>query len=295
VSTLIVGCGYLGRRVGTMLRERGERVFGTTRSAAGADQLAALGIEPIVADVLDPGSLEAMPDTERIFSCVGFDRSAGVAMRAVYVEGLSNVLERSRGRFVYASSTGVYGQDDGAWVDEEAATEPRHESGRIACEAEDRLRAMAANQSRPWVILRFAGLYGPGRIIQRAHIERGEPIRGDPARFLNLIHSDDAARAAIAALERGVEARIYNVCDDRPIPRREYYERLAEALDVEPPRFEPPAPGSMEARRDQTNKRVANRRMKTELGVTLTYPDFTTGLHAALAAEARAPSERSMP
>ena len=119
MSTLIVGCGYLGRRVGRLLFARGEHVLGTVRTPEKAAPLTAFGIEPILADVLDPATLDHLPQTRRVVYCVGFDRSKGVPMRTVYVDGVRNVLDRL-GRvpevFVYTSSTGVYGRNDGEWV-----------------------------------------------------------------------------------------------------------------------------------------------------------------------------------
>ena len=206
-------------------------------------------------------------------------------MRDVYVDGLQNVLDRlptSVRRFVYASSTGVYGQTGGEWVDEESPTHPEHESGRVVLEAEGRIRAWADSRGASAVILRFAGLYGPGRIVRRAMLERGEPIPGDPEKFLNLVHIDDAAAAAAAALDVDAIAPIYLVADDRPVTRREYYSVAARVIGAPEPRFEPPRPGSLEAARDATSKRIANRRMKADLGVVLRYPDITTGLAAAL-------------
>src|SRR4051794_24546029 len=135
---LIVGCGYLGKRVAAIVRQSAPdaRVQGTTRSTTKAEKLAQLGITPVVADVRDPSSLSTIPLPPSILHCVGFDRSAGHSMRSVYVDGLRaflSVLEASGwcGRFVYVSSTGVYGQDDGSWVDEDSVTEPSHESGIV--------------------------------------------------------------------------------------------------------------------------------------------------------------------
>jgi len=278
-TTLIIGCGYLGRRVGRLLSDRGDRVFGTARSRARADELAAWGVEPLIADALQPDTL-AFPPADRVLYCVGFDRSAGIAMRTVYVDGLRNVLGKLAilpGRFVYASSTGVYGRDDGEWVDEETPANPRHEAGRVCLEGEG-----VARSSLPAIVLRFSGLYGPGRILRRATLERGEPIVGDPRKYLNVIHIDDAAAAAVAALDRGEPGRIYNVSDDRPIPRSEYYERVAEYLRAPAPRFVPPLPDSPEATREEANKRVSNRRMREELGFAPRYPDVATGIPAAM-------------
>jgi nucleoside-diphosphate-sugar epimerase len=288
VSTLIVGCGYLGQRLGALLLRGGEPVWGTVRSPSRAEELARSGIEPVIADVLHPESLRRLPRADHVFYCVGFDRSAGAAMRAVLVDGFQHVLDRlshSVQRMVYASSTGVYGQTDGEWVDEESPACPGNESGKVILEAEGRLRAWAQATTRLAIVLRFAGLYGPGRIVRRALLERGEPIPGDPERFLNLIHIEDAARVAGAALQALKPDRIYLVGDDRPVTRREYYSVAARCLGAAEPRFAPPQPGSPEAARDATSKRVANRRMKHGLGITLLYPDISTGIPAALGSD----------
>lgn len=294
MSTLIVGCGYLGERVGEALSRRGERIFGTVRSASRAAEVERLGIEPVIADVLDLGSLSALPEAGRVFYSVGFDRTSGPTMRSVYIDGLQNVLDRlsrQASRFVYASSTGVYGQTAGEWVDEESPAAPAHESGKICLEAEGRIRAWAnsGDGSVRAIILRFAGLYGPGRVVRRSTVERGEPISGDPSKYLNLIHIDDAAEAAIAALETSASASLYVIADDRPVTRREYYSYIAGLLGAPEPRFEVPRPGTPEEGRDLTNKRVRNRQMREVLGVKLRHPDITTGLRAALSLERRLP------
>ncbi|CAN5759834.1 SDR family oxidoreductase [soil metagenome] len=289
MKTLILGCGYLGRRVGRLLLERGERVFGTVRSKISAHGLESWGIEPILADVLDPGSLSKLPDADRMLYCVGFDRSAGIPMRTVSVDGLRNVLAHlpeGCQRIVYAGSTSVYGQTDGDWIDETSLTRPSNESGRVSLDAERILWKEAMEHGLQAVVVRFVGLYGPGRILRRATLERSEPIAGDPSRFLNLIHIDDAAASAVAALDRGEEDRVYLACDDRPIERQEFYSLVAERIGAPAPRFEPPAPGSPEAARDGANRRASNRRMKAELGVALRYPDIKVGVPAALASEA---------
>jgi nucleoside-diphosphate-sugar epimerase len=208
-------------------------------------------------------------------------------MRAVYVDGLQNVLDRLSPlvtRLVYASSTGVFGQTGGEWVDETSATCPLHESGQVCLEAEGRIEAWGQARSPvvATVILRYAGLYGPGRIVRRAALERGEAITGDPEKFLNMIHIDDAAGAALAALRAPQAEPMYVVSDDRPVTRLEYYSRMASLVGAPVPRFQTPAPGSPESARDATNKRISNRRIKSGLALRLIYPDITTGLAACL-------------
>jgi nucleoside-diphosphate-sugar epimerase len=286
-TTLIVGCGYLGRRVGRLLSDRGERVVGTTRRADRAAELAAWGVEAVVADVLDPDSMAHLPAADRALYCVGFDRSAGSSIRSVYVDGLRHALGRLRGRvgkLVHVSSTGVYGRDDGGWVVEDSPVDPRSESGRACLEAEGVVRSQDVDGAPPATILRYSGLYGPGRILRREALLRGEPIAGDPGKYLNLIHIDDAAAAAVVALDRGSPGGLYLASDDRPAPRSEFYALAAESLGAPAPRFEPHRPGSPGAGRDESNKRVSNRRIRAELGLRLIHPDITSGVPAAIAA-----------
>lgn len=287
MTTLIVGCGYLGRRVGRLLSDRGERVFGTVRTSARAVELAAWGVEPVVANVNRPESLGGLPESDRVLYCVGFDRSAGIPMRTVYVDGLSLVLRALRGRtnrIVYASATSVYGHNDGGWVTEDSPTEPTTESGRVCLDAETFAGTICTAQGQGLVVVRYSGLYGPDRVLRRAALERGEPITGDPTKYLNLIHIDDAASAAVVALERGESGRVYLATDDRPVERQEYYRLAAELLEAPTPRFISPAPGSPESLREEANKRVSNRRIKEELGLSLAYPEITQGLPAAFLA-----------
>ncbi len=285
MTSLIVGCGYLGRRVGRLLVARGDRVFGSVRSARSAETVRGWGIEPALADVTEPDSLKGLPPVDRVVYCVGFDRSAGVPMREIYEEGLARFLKSLKKppmRIVYASSTGVYGQDDGSWVDEESPTEPRHESGTVCLRAEEILRSWSRENSVESVVLRFAGLYGPDRIVRRAPIERGEPIPGDPDRFLNLVHIDDAAEAAVLSLLRAEVGPLFTIADDRPVTRREYYGLVARTIGAPEPVYRVPEPGSPESRRDEANKRVSNRRVRRELGWVPTFPDISSGVPNAL-------------
>jgi nucleoside-diphosphate-sugar epimerase len=281
VRTLIVGCGYVGLRVGQRLSERGETVVGTTRSTDRFGTLERHGIHPIVADVLKPETLAGVPHVERVLYCVGFDRSAGIAMRTVYVDGLRNFLDHlglQSAHVVYASSTGVYGQTDGAWVDEDSPTIALHDAGKVAVAAEECARGLCPGV----IVLRYSGHYGPGRIPHRERLALGEPIAGDPDKYLNLIHIDDAVAATIAALDRGTPGRCYLVSDDRPVTRGEYANLVATCLQAPAPRFAAPAAETPASRREESNKRVSNLRMKEELDVVLSFPDITSGVPAAL-------------
>lgn len=258
-----------------------------------ADDLRANGIEPIVGDVLNPESLKALPHTESVLYAVGLDRSAGRSMREVYVEGLGNVLgalgrlprlggerdtnplpsesRQTTSRFLYISSTSVYGQTDGDWVDESSPTEPLEESGRVVLEAERTLR-----QFRPdAVILRFAGIYGPGRVLRRASLLKGEPVPGDGERFVNLIHVEDGVRAVLAAEANAEPGETYLIADDAPPTRRDLFTRTAELIGAPVPMFD--GRNGVEA-----NRRIRNTKAKQRLVFQPLYPSIAEGLPVSL-------------
>jgi nucleoside-diphosphate-sugar epimerase len=282
MTKLIVGCGYLGQRVAALWRGAGHTVRATTRNHRRAEEFRALGIEPVVCDVLDPASLRALPEAETVLYSVGLDRAAGRSMREVYVDGLRNVLAvgKFRGEFVYISSTSVYGQTNGEAVDEDAATEPVEESGHIVLEAERLLVARFPAAVR----LRLAGIYGPGRVLRRQAVALGEPLVGDGDKWLNLIQVDDAAGTVLAAEEPQQRGRVYNVADDEPVRRRDFYGLMATLLGAPPPRFTPPGPGAPSTGHDKANRRIVNRRLRQDLGVELAYPTYRVGLPAAVGA-----------
>jgi nucleoside-diphosphate-sugar epimerase len=273
-AALLFGCGYLGRRVAARWVAAGRRVAAVTRRNAA--ELRALGVEPVVADVTDGASLTALPRAATVLYAVGMDRSAGRTMHDVYVGGLGTVLAAlpAGGRFVYVSSTSVYGQTDGGWVDESSPTAPTEEAGRVVLEAEGLLRRLRPDS----IILRLAGLYGPDRLLRKIPVLKGEPLIGDADKWLNLVHVEDGADAVVAAVEHAEAGTTYTIADDAPTPRREFYTLLAELLGAPPAAFESrPEPGA-------ANRRVSNRRAKSELGWAPRFPNYREGLAAAVRA-----------
>ncbi|MEQ8788930.1 MAG: SDR family oxidoreductase [Pirellulaceae bacterium] len=291
MSKLIFGCGYLGSRVASLWLDAGHTVSAVTRSQDRAAEFRARGLRPIVADVTTPETLQALPDADTLLFAVGFDRGAGKSIREVYVEGLRAVLDAlptTVGRILYISSTGVYGQRDEQWVDEDSPCEPTREGGKACLAAEQLLRQHPLGDRA--VILRMAGIYGPGRIPRSADIVRGTPLPSPSEGYLNLIHVEDAARIVLAAEVLASDARAplprtYTVSDGHPVPRRAYYEELARLLDAPPPTFIAPDPDSPAASRAEGSKRVANTRLVAELSPTFAYPSYREGL-AAITSEA---------
>ncbi|MFP6767935.1 MAG: SDR family oxidoreductase [Planctomycetaceae bacterium] len=285
---LVLGCGYLGRRVAVAWHRRGDRVHAMTRSSSRAESFRRQGLEPVVGDVTDPASLVDLPTVDVVLFAVGRDRErTSQTMREVSLDGLRHVLDVMQGRcgrFLFVSSTGVYGQSDGEWVDEESACDPARENGRVLVEAESEVRDRLGNRAS---LLRLAGLYGPDRLISRRDTLRSTtPLAGDPRAWLNLIHVDDAAAAVIACGDRDDRERTWLACDDRPVRREEFFGKLAELFEAPPPTFDVTRAGS---RIDGIGKRCCNRRLRRDLGLSLEFPSIDEGLPAAVAATPETP------
>jgi nucleoside-diphosphate-sugar epimerase len=289
MTKLIFGCGYVGERVAKRWRDTGHETIVVTRGTNRAAQFRREGFGAIVADVTQPKSLRDLANAETVLFSVGFDRSSQAdepTIEEVYVGGVRNVLAAlppDVGRFIYISTTGVYGPASGEWVDETTPPDPRRDGGRASLAAEQTLAADPLGARG--VILRLAGIYGPGRVPFLDKLRAGEAIPAPVAGFLNLIHVDDATEVILAADRVELHThgpRIYCVSDGSPVERGEYYSEVARQIGAPPPRFVEPEPNSPRALRAESNRRVSNERMLAELHVTLRYPDYRAGLAAIL-------------
>jgi nucleoside-diphosphate-sugar epimerase len=289
MTKLIFGCGYLGERVAKRWRHAGHDVVVVTRSADKAREFERDGFSTMVADVTRPETLANLPTANTVLFAVGYDRSAGAggpSIEEVYANGVKNVLAAlppETGRFIYISTTGVYGAANGEWIDEATPPDPRRDGGRASLAAEQILASHPLGARV--VILRLAGLYGPGRIPFIDKLRAGEPIPAPVSGYLNLIHVDDAATLVMAAekltpLEQ--PPRVYCVSDGHPVERGEYYSEIARQISMPAPRFVEPDPNSPRAARAESNRRVCNERMLSELRIELAYPDYRAGLAAIL-------------
>lgn len=271
---LVVGCGYLGLRVARLWRHAGDRVYAVTRSAERARSLAAEGLDPIIGDVTAPAALPDLPAIDTLFWAVGFDRASGASYRDVHVAGLGRVLDAIPGapRVVFASSTGVWGTEDGSVVDETTPAHPTREAGRVLLEAEEMLRARTGDRG---TALRFAGLYGPDRLPRLEDLKAGRPIAADPDSWLNLVHVDDAARIVVAVAAAPHARRLYVVSDGHPVRRRDWYAHLATRTGSPPPTFDTAAERTRGA-----DKRVDPSLLFRDIPLTLAYPDSFRGIDA---------------
>jgi nucleoside-diphosphate-sugar epimerase len=287
MRVLIIGCGYAGLPLGAELVRLGHEVFGLTRSTDRHTALRERGINPIAADITQADALQRIPPAfDWVVHTAASNRGGEEEFRQVYVEGMRHILQWLEGappkKFVYTSSTSVYGQDDGSLVKESSPAEPQSELGRILVQAEQLLLDAFGARQFPAVILRVAGIYGPGRgHLFLQFLKDQARIAGQGGRIVNMIHRDDVGACILAALKNGRPGEIYNACDDEPVPQVHFFRWLSETLGKNMPPFV--AEGATGAgKRVVTNKKISNRRLRMELGCVLRYPTFRQGYTAEI-------------
>ncbi len=280
MSKLIFGCGYLGKRVATLWRDAGEKVYVVSRSKQRAERLRSEGFDTVVADVANVKTLVDLPQSETVLFAVGFDRSADHTIHEVYADGVKNVLAAlpsSVKHFIYISTTGVYGDAAGDWVDESTPADPQRDGGKASLAAE---QLLGENST----VLRLAGIYGPERIPYLDKLRAGEPIAAPSEGWLNLIHVDDAAAIVLAvdAEPRPAGKNVYCVSDGHPVVRGAYYQEVARLIHADPPQFVAPDSSSPAAARAAANKRISNAKLRAELQYEFTHVSYREGLLAIL-------------
>jgi nucleoside-diphosphate-sugar epimerase len=287
MRVLIVGCGYVGRALGTELVKQGHEVSGVRRGWGEEAVGRSAGIKGLVADITEPEQLARLPRAwDWVVNCVSSSGGGPEDYRKVYLHATRNLIEwlspDPPRRFVYTSSTGVYGQNDGSLVTEDSATEPEAETAKVLVETERALIESARLKDFPAVILRVAGIYGPGRGYWfRQYLKGAAVIEGKGGRLLNMIHRDDVVGAIIAALQNGRPGEVYNAVDDEPVTHLTFFEWLSGSLGMDMPPFVPESAGAG-IKREATNKKVSNRRLRTELGYQFKYPTFRQGYAAEI-------------
>ncbi|SRR6056297_976047 len=285
MKLLIFGYGYTARYMVSALQPlAADHVRATTRSPEKADALAGTGVTPRIFPGSDMG-----PDLEW---------ASHVLITAGPEDGHDPVLAHLHDAFVanagrldwvgYLSTTGVYGDHQGGWVDETTPLTPSTERGRARVAAETEWTDLFDRQGLPLHIFRLPGIYGPGR-GPFAKVRAGTARRIiKEGQVFGRIHVEDIAQAVTASMRKPAPGGIYNVADDDPAPPQDVIAYAAELLGLPVPAATPfdearmtPMARSFYAE----SKRVDNTRMKRDLGVTLRYPDYRSGLRALLAAE----------
>lgn len=283
----IVGCGYVGERVAAEERHRGREVFALARTPRSAQRLLTFGIEPVRGDLDDPESLRDLPTADATIHYFAPPPDRGDADPRI--EAFLNAVPAGRTprRIVLISTSGVYGDCAGEWVDERRPRDPRVDRARRRVSAELALERWAEERDVPCAILRVPGIYGPDR-LPLDRIEKGVPVLAEAeSPWSNRIHVDDLAAACIAAGEDGRATGAFNVSDGHPSTMTDYFKRVARAAGLP----EPPEISLAEARETLSpamlsylaeSKRLDITRMRQELGVEPAYPDLDAALRHIL-------------
>lgn len=284
MRVLIIGCGYVGLPLGEELVRQGHEVYGVRRSMEGAGELETARIKPLAADITKSEELARLPGPfDWVVNCVSSNKGGAEEYREIYLNGMRNLTAWLSGsppkKFVYTSSTSVYGQTDGSAVKESSPTEPAGETGRVLVETE---KVMLAVTAIPGVILRVAGIYGPGRgRLFLQYLKNETRIAGRGERIINMIHREDLIGIIMAALKNGRPGEVYNAVDDEPVAQIHFFRWLSETLG----KWMPPYATEEEnagRKRGLTNKKVQNRKLKMELGYQFKFPNFRKGYTAEI-------------
>jgi nucleoside-diphosphate-sugar epimerase len=268
-TVLIAGAGDVGGRVARRLVAQGKRVIALRRGEVTPDP----AIRWVRADLTRPETLRGLPKVDAVVFAPTPDARDEAAYRAVFLDGLRHLIDALPApprRTLFVSSTAVYGEHAGEWVDETTPTDPPGFNGRILVETENWL----ASRDIGGLALRLAGLYGPGRtqLLDRLRDGKVSVPRGQGV-FANRIHVDDAAAAIAHLLSLDAPEALYVGVDDTPLPVDELYDYLAGLLGAAPPPDGPPAAGI-------GNKRMSNERLRST-GFQCRWPDARMG-YAAL-------------
>ncbi len=299
MRVVVLGCGYLGIELGRQLDAAGHDVVGVRRSADGLAAVEDAGLTAVRADATDPADLADVPDADWVVYAASAGSGDPAAARATYVDGLRTAVEHfgSRDeppdRFVYVSSTGVYGDRDGTWVDEETPLDPDTERERILATAERVALETTAEVGIDGTVARLGGIYGPDRYRLERFIE-GPVVEG----HLNAVHREDAA-GAIKHLLDGDHARgeVVLVVDDEPVDKGAFADWLAGQCGVP----DPPKRSREDVRADESlsgtskqrrlaDKRCSNAKLRG-LGYEFEYPTVREGYRPAVEAYREAHAE----
>jgi nucleoside-diphosphate-sugar epimerase len=283
---LIAGCGYVGQRLAARLALEYE-VTALVRTSQSAEQLTRARLRTLVIDLDRVRTTDVIPERleqAAIFYLAPPPDNGESDLRLDRFLQLATVPPRV---FVYMSTTGVYGDAHGALVDESAPVRPMTERARRRVSAEEMTRVWCTERRVRRVVLRVAGIYGPGR-LPLASLQRGEPVvRSNEAGFSNRIHVDDLVEACAAALANGEARGVYNISDGHSVSSTAFVQTIARLAGLP----EPPQISMEEAQLTlrperlsflNESRRVSNERMLKHLGVRLRYADLEAGIRASL-------------
>ncbi|MBT6278195.1 MAG: SDR family NAD(P)-dependent oxidoreductase [Chromatiales bacterium] len=263
---VIAGCGDVGCRVGLGLNRLGATAIGVRRNIAAVPK----GLVSVQADVVSGEGLDKLPSADAVVYCVAADARTEPAYRAAYVDGPRRLREffGATVPFLFVSSTSVFGQVDGQWIDEGTPAAPSTFTGKLILEGERGLEILGW----PLCVVRFGGIYGPGRRRLIDSVKTARPVVADPPQYTNRIHVEDCASVLIHLLQLRSPDPLYLAVDDEPAPAHVIRDWMADALGVTPPKREV---FTLDALR-VGSKRLSNGRLKRS-GYMFQYPTFREG------------------
>jgi nucleoside-diphosphate-sugar epimerase len=287
-DVLIVGCGDIGVRVARLIRARGGLVTAVSRSYSSEARLEEFGLKVVPGNLDDLSALDKLDTTGKLVFYLAPPPGGGP-----FDSRMRNFCEvvgkdRAPAKVVYVSTSGVYGDCGGEWVTEETPINPQTSRAQRRADAEATLQAWGKVHHVPVVILRVTGIYGPGR-LPLARVQQGHPILlEEESPPTNRIHADDLAQVCLKAAEKAVGGEIFNVSDGQPGTMTQYFNAASDMLGL--PRL--PQINMEEAKQVMNpmmlsylaeTRRMDNRKMVEQLGVTLDYPDLESGLKNVVA------------
>ena len=283
MDALILGCGYVGMRIAKQLAASGHTVYGAKRHIENPRDFEEAKIIPLELDVTDKGQLEKIPECiQWCVNAVSSSRRGPDVYRQVYLDATRDIIAKLGSlpdfkHLVQISSTSVFGQTDGSWIDEGADRSPSTETSQILVEAEDLLLHATTESHFPATIARVSGIYGPGRGFLFQQFVKGEATMvDDGSRIINMIHVDDIVGAIIQMLAQARPGTSFNVTDSAPTTQLEFFRWLVDELGGElPPSASPEA--LRKRKRAVTNKKVSNSRLIHDLNYKLKFPSFREG------------------
>ncbi len=270
---LIIGCGAIGTQLAHVLSAKGHQVTGLKRNPP---KTATGNINYFSADITSPADLEDLPtDFDFVYFIVSPDGRNEQSYRAIYESGLNNLLNKfsqagSHPHWIFVSSTSVYGQSQGEWVDEDSVAQPDNATSQLIRQAEQKLMDSDPDN----IVVRFSGIYGPGREYLLRMAMQAPAIQQNPPYFTNRIHQQDCIGVLAFLLERRLAGvaleQCYLASDDDPAPMWDVMSWLAEHMNCQPPTVK------STDNHCAMNKRCDNQRLKA-LGYQFHYPGYKDG------------------
>lgn len=271
---LIVGCGYVGAATADLFHQAGWSVEGWTVSTKSAAALSAKPYRVIACDASNRATISAFHNTfDAVLQCVSSGGGDAEAYRRVYLRTAENLVRAfPAATLLFTSSTSVYAQREGEWVDETSAAAPERETGKVLRETEELVLAHGG------VVARLAGIYGPDRCaILRKFLDDERAAPSAAERFVNAAHRDDIAAALFLLIDQRARLegeKIFNVVDDAPMPVQARDEWLAAYLQRP---LASRTAALLPRKRGESNKRVSNRKLRA-LGWRPRYSSFQIGM-----------------